>query len=299
MNVNLKINNRTKNAILVLQTGESEIPTPYFQDEHTNVIKLNGRSVTNHIIKGLAVALGGIESPLIRAYSLSNNHDYDYTWAIGYHPFGPFSSSWMSTSITSLVIRNHIISRIHVAFDLIEEANSMIDQFFSDYLKAPKDSLLDQYLKSPSLFESLDRISRKVRVLLNHKTAAQDLISGFKGVSNYLENAQFRKSYQQSAIVLTTAMKFRNFVEQEINAFKADLTCCDEYRRSLQQGGDNKQGLSQNGSNLGGHNNQYKFVFVTPLDADNNAPLITWNMVIHMIQFVMIGGAVWLAFMRK
>ena len=137
----------TMNAVAVLQTNVSRVITPYFQDEDRVVA--DARGATRHILQGLASSLGGLESPLVRVTGEQQEAREDFAWILGYHPFGPFSSATsLSTALTGSVIRNHIISRIHVAFDLVQEAQWEIDHFLSNYIEASTNSNLETYLKS-------------------------------------------------------------------------------------------------------------------------------------------------------
>jgi len=139
---------------VVLQTNSSQVVAPYFQDEDR--VFLNSRDITPQIIHGLATSLGGLESPLVRVPAESLVAQADFTWILGYHPFGPFTSSAsISTAFTSAVIRNHIISRIHVSFDLIQEAMQKIDHFVSDHMEASTNSNLDSFLRFSALNSSV------------------------------------------------------------------------------------------------------------------------------------------------
>ena len=46
-----------------------------------------------------------------------------------------------------------------------------------------------------------------------------------------MEQAHYRKAYQQSAVVLTRMSKFNSFVKQELARLRDDLKCCETKSR--------------------------------------------------------------------
>eukprot|EP00823_Brevimastigomonas_motovehiculus_P008693 TRINITY_DN804_c0_g1_i1.p1 TRINITY_DN804_c0_g1~~TRINITY_DN804_c0_g1_i1.p1 ORF type:complete len:861 (-),score=204.32 TRINITY_DN804_c0_g1_i1:153-2735(-) len=125
----------SSNSILVLQTPQSKIEVPYFSDQ--GFIYLNGRaSATKSILAGVAQSLGGLSLPYERFSPVHKSIVTNYLWAVGRHPFGPFSSSvHLSQIFVDTIVRNVIISRITVALRLIRDAVLQVEQFTNQYVR--------------------------------------------------------------------------------------------------------------------------------------------------------------------
>ena len=61
--------------------------------------------------------------------------------------------------------------------------------------------------------------------------SAQELLESFQDVNKLMEEAHYRKAYQQSAVVLTRMSKFNSFVTQELARLRDDLKCCEARSR--------------------------------------------------------------------
>lgn len=66
-----------------------------------------------HILAGLASAVGGLVAPYERASRVHERPVLNWLWAVGYHPFGPFSNS----SGISLML--HDVARVKPSFNYI------------------------------------------------------------------------------------------------------------------------------------------------------------------------------------
>jgi hypothetical protein len=73
---------RTKEAVVVLQTNESSIPTMYFSNGDHKLFQ-DARDATRHILAGITKAVGGVVEPY-RSYSdIHHKVVTDYRWAMG------------------------------------------------------------------------------------------------------------------------------------------------------------------------------------------------------------------------
>lgn len=72
----------------------------------------------------------GIVSPYSRYDIHSERVEFDYTWAIGDHPFGPFASSpKISNIFVQALRRNAVLSRVHSGVSIIRDTIGKIDNF--------------------------------------------------------------------------------------------------------------------------------------------------------------------------
>lgn len=113
--------------VLVLSTEQEAIPSLYVVENKR--FSLNATNPNRHIVAGVSLSQG-LSLPFSR-YSPHHGHDeFDYAWAIGDHPFGPFGASErLPPMMISNIRRNAILSRIYHGVELMRKTMSNIDQF--------------------------------------------------------------------------------------------------------------------------------------------------------------------------
>ena len=57
-------------------------------------MRISPRDATRHVLAGLAAAIGAVAPPYrARLPGGDSAYTYDFAWATGCHPFGPFANS--------------------------------------------------------------------------------------------------------------------------------------------------------------------------------------------------------------
>ena len=79
-------------------------------------MRISPRDPTRHVLASLAAAIGAVAPPYrARLPGGDSAYTYDFAWATGCHPFGPFAnSSALSQTTVDAARRNALLSRLHL-----------------------------------------------------------------------------------------------------------------------------------------------------------------------------------------
>lgn len=151
----------TKDLVMVLQTEEPMVETPYFAG--TSALYLSSRAVQRHVLAGVASSLAGLLPPTEHFSRHHNRTITDFFWGHGHHPFEPFGNSEsLSLLHQDAALRNSLLSRLSLATSILEDGLSTVDSFIALYLFNPYGQPISHQLPTPaghwldSLFEGLE-----------------------------------------------------------------------------------------------------------------------------------------------
>ena len=127
-------------SILVLQTNTSHLPVPFYS--HTGApLTLSTAQPTPHALAGLASALGDLLAPF-ESFSVADDLEgggatptRDFHWAVGAHPFGPYSSATSLPDVMVDAARRHaLIARVGAAADTLRDAIDALEALAARYV---------------------------------------------------------------------------------------------------------------------------------------------------------------------
>jgi len=121
-----------RDAVAVLQTGQ-----PVELDFVSSQRRIGAKSdnPNRHIIAGLATALGGLTPPYQRYNPMHRRREETWMWAVGHHPFGPFSRTpTLSKLLLDTMHRNSVLSRVDAALHDVRAALDMVEDFASEFI---------------------------------------------------------------------------------------------------------------------------------------------------------------------
>ena len=234
-------------CVLVLQTAGRPTPVPFFTDG--SLLRLSPRSVTRHIVSGVALALGGVGDPSERWSVDGGRADIKYLWATGATPFGAFSSSsTLSLLLADSLVRNSITSRVSTTLRAVRRSLQRMKHFQKEYLEeAPTTEVVTIPGTSPSSassasasaaaaaatrspFRGHDSSAQMAGVarVVSERLASQmsDLENQLLHLAALVGSHQWSQSHALSGNILTTARAFEKYVASEIYEARTQLDCC-------------------------------------------------------------------------
>jgi len=223
-------------GVIVLQTNESMVAVPYFNGDRE--VYLYPRNPTRNIIAGLSKVLGGLVEPWNRFSSLHNRVEVDYSWALGHHPYGPFSNiSSVSQIFLDTIIRNAVISGINSAIVVVKEAVGQIDHFAKDYLVSPFGNdtshaasasawknWIDYLYHNPSVASTTSPIATTTVYQLHQELKHLETQLGH--IASLLYNYRLEEAYKMTSLLRHKALAFKTHVDNEIDEAEMNLVCC-------------------------------------------------------------------------
>ena len=130
----LQLSHAAADLVIVLQTEQQSLATPHFDDG--GAVRTSPRDPTRHVLAGLAAAVGAIPPPY-QARLPGGGAVYDFAWATGHHPFGPFAnSSALSATTVDAARRNALLSRLHQAHLTLRAAAAALEATAAPYVHA-------------------------------------------------------------------------------------------------------------------------------------------------------------------
>ena len=123
----------TDHAVLVLQTNVTALPVPFYADGAAT-LSVNTANPTPHALAGLASSLGALLAPFESFGREDGMPTYDFHWAVGSHPFGPFSADHALPAVMVDAARRHaLLSRITTAADTLHDAVAALEALAARY----------------------------------------------------------------------------------------------------------------------------------------------------------------------
>ena len=219
-----------KKQVLVLQTGSPAVFLPYFTED--GIVPVNPRSPTRHIVAGIAASLGGITEPFYRYAVERQEMVFDYMWANGRHPFGPFSNTaQLSTIFLDSILRNSVVSRTDASLRVVSDAAQHLQDFTNEYVINP----FEEETEFSELDSSLDlwsflipnRPTPLAIVVVNRLRAElRQMKQQLQRLANALRKFELQTADEISASLHLAAISFKRYAIEEIRVTREDLQCC-------------------------------------------------------------------------
>ena len=124
----------TDHAVVVLQTNSTALPVPFYADAAAP-LTISTAAPTPHALAGLASSLGAVLAPFESFGAPDGRPTYDFHWAVGHHPFGPFASANVLPDVMVDAARRHaLLSRLAAAADLLHDAVDALEALAARYV---------------------------------------------------------------------------------------------------------------------------------------------------------------------
>eukprot|EP00002_Diphylleia_rotans_P020835 TRINITY_DN4047_c0_g1_i3.p1 TRINITY_DN4047_c0_g1~~TRINITY_DN4047_c0_g1_i3.p1 ORF type:complete len:731 (+),score=150.19 TRINITY_DN4047_c0_g1_i3:88-2280(+) len=219
-----------KESVIALQTDSADSDSPYFSQ--IKQLSLDTRNPTRSIIAGLATSIAGLVPPYSGYSDIHEKLVTDYTWATGYHPFGPFSNSThIGPIFAENAIRNQIISRIDTARQLIKEAMDNLSSFMKKYVNDPFGEEITSQPKTwiEQVINRQEEGRDSPIPLVVFERLQLDLMEmereQYDGIANLLHTFQLEEAYTMSAGLVHRATAFRQYVDAELEKASQEMYC--------------------------------------------------------------------------
>ena len=217
---------------------------------------------TRHAVAGLAVALSGLASPSERFSRTRFARVENWLWAVGHHPFGPFTNcATLSDALVDVARRNAIISRLDASMRAVRSALEDVEAFAEEYLSEPFGDLgtapaadsaasASSAASPPARREPRARANTWLDALYRDPDRAnvpplpQSVVAAvearmetfeddFAAVGATLYSLDLERAHEMSTSLLVDARAFAAYVAEETSKARDDLSCCGvEYART-------------------------------------------------------------------
>uniref|UniRef100_A0A803N2B2 DUF7906 domain-containing protein n=1 Tax=Chenopodium quinoa TaxID=63459 RepID=A0A803N2B2_CHEQI len=198
-----------------------------------------------HILAGLASAVGGLSAPFERASHVHERPVLNWLWAVGCHPFGPFSNtSRISQMLHDVAQRNTIYAHVDSALRRIRDTSQAVQAFAGDYLKTPlgepvkgkknksttelwveKFYKKTTHLPEPFPHELVERLEKYLDVL------EEQLVD----LSSLLYDHRLQEAHFNSTEILQSSMFTQQYVDSILASEREKMKCCNiEYKAPIQ-----------------------------------------------------------------
>ena len=130
----LQLSHAAADLVIALQTEQQSVATAHFDDG--GAVRTSPRDPTRHVLAGLAAAVGALPPPYL-ARRPGGGVVYDFAWATGHHPFGPFAnSSALSATSVDAARRNALLSHLHQVHLTLRAAAAALEATAAPYVHA-------------------------------------------------------------------------------------------------------------------------------------------------------------------
>ncbi|XP_074319977.1 uncharacterized protein LOC141656822 [Silene latifolia] len=233
----------SKDVVVVLEHQSEEVPLSYVSE--TKRRHALPSQAQRHIVAGLASVVGGLSAPYERASHIHERPVINWLWAVGCHPFGPFSnSSKISQILHDVARRNTIYAHVDSALRRIRETSEVVQAFASEYLKTPlgepvkgkKNKTTTElwlekfYKKTTHLPEPFphELVERLEKYLDNIEEQLVDL-------SSLLYDHRLQDAHFNSSEILQTSIFTQQYVDSILVSEREKMKCCSiEYKSPRQ-----------------------------------------------------------------
>jgi hypothetical protein len=204
-------------AVLVLNSKDrmSSTNLPYFS---TCGIVSDSNKATQHIVAGLAGALGSIVPPHIRFSHIHNKKEADYLWAVGFHPFSLFSGTHeLSWHFSQVALRNSVLSQMQSVFAILNETDNEIQEFSSEHLHPVHDDEADHHLDTGAKVQT---------TVLELKTRLSELKLKVESFLNNVKLNRLSTALDDILPLVTESSHLQLQCHQELSEARTLLSCC-------------------------------------------------------------------------
>ncbi|XP_021774281.1 uncharacterized protein LOC110738217 isoform X1 [Chenopodium quinoa] len=233
----------SKDVVIVLEHQSANIPLSYVSEmERRHALPSQAQ---RHILAGLASAVGGLSAPFERASHVHERPVLNWLWAVGCHPFGPFSNtSRISQMLHDVAQRNTIYAHVDSALRRIRDTSQAVQAFAGDYLKTPlgepvkgkknksttelwveKFYKKTTHLPEPFPHELVERLEKYLDVL------EEQLVD----LSSLLYDHRLQEAHFNSTEILQSSMFTQQYVDSILASEREKMKCCNiEYKAPIQ-----------------------------------------------------------------
>ncbi|KAK1320016.1 hypothetical protein QJS10_CPB04g01017 [Acorus calamus] len=233
----------SKDVVIVLQHDTEKIPLSYVSE--TDRMHAYPSLAQRHILAGLASAVGGLSAPYEKVSHIHERPISSWLWAMGCHPFGPFSnSSETSQLLQDVALRSNIYARVDSALRKIRDSSEAVQSFASEYLKTPLGQPVKGKKKKSKTELWLDKFYKKVTNLpepFPHELVERleqyldKLEEQLVDLSSLLYDHRIEAAHLNSSEILQSTIYTQLYVERILAAEKEKMRCCDiEYKFPMQ-----------------------------------------------------------------
>eukprot|EP00742_Colponemidia_sp_Colp-10_P008774 GILJ01009525.1.p1 GENE.GILJ01009525.1~~GILJ01009525.1.p1 ORF type:complete len:770 (+),score=115.28 GILJ01009525.1:103-2310(+) len=213
--------------LLAVQTLAQPMPVAMFSELESMV--QDPKSLTRHIIAGVASALGGLLQPTERFSATHGRVINDYIWANGHHPFGVFSKTpHLSQIFIDSILRNSIVSRLNSALRVTRHAIDKIDAFSTSFIFDPLSGSDPSNVGwiSKIYFGSVETNPFGVKTVTRLHSEIRKLEQEFVAAAKNLYHLDFHRAYVLSDSVFISAEAFHKYVLGSLREAQSVMDCC-------------------------------------------------------------------------
>ena len=204
---------------------------------------------TRHVVAGVARALGGVASPTERWSPIHGGVVENWLWAVGHHPFGPFSGCpTMSVVLQDVAKRNAALTRVDTALRAVRAGIAEIEAFGDEFLASPFRSLsaddtagddddgahvvlksskgtwLDYLYRDPKRVGPPGPLPQSVVAQLEKELRGVE--TAFVDLGGKLYNHDLDEAHSASSTILIAAHAFEARARDEVARARHGLRCC-------------------------------------------------------------------------
>ena len=204
---------------------------------------------TRHVVAGVARALGGVASPTERWSPIHGGVVENWLWAVGHHPFGPFSGCpTMSVVLQDVAKRNAALTRVDTALRAVRAGIAEIEAFGDEFLASPFRSLstddtagddddgahvvlksskgtwLDYLYRDPKRVGPPGPLPQSVVAQLEKELRGVE--TAFVDLGGKLYNHDLDEAHSASSTILIAAHAFEAKARDEVARARHGLRCC-------------------------------------------------------------------------
>ena len=201
---------------------------------------------TRHVVAGVARALGGVASPTERWSPIHRRKVENWLWAVGHHPFGPFSGCpTMSVALQDVAKRNAALTRVDTALRAVRAGIAEIEAFGDEFLASPFRSLsgdasgdddgrvalksskgtwLDYLYRDPKRSGPPGPLPQSVVARLEKELRGVE--TAFVDLGGKLYNHDLDEAHSASSTILIAAHAFEATARDEVARARTGLRCC-------------------------------------------------------------------------
>lgn len=233
----------SNDVVIVLEHQSANIPLSYVSEkERRHDLPSQAQ---RHILAGLASAVGGLSAPYERASHIHERPVLNWLWAVGCHPFGPFSNtSRISQMLHDVARRNTIYSHVDSALRRIRDTSEAVQAFAGEFLKTPLGEPVKDKKNKTTTELWLEKFYKKTTHLpepFPHELVEKlekyldNLEEQLVDLSSLLYDHRLKEAYFNSSDILQNSIFIRQYVDGVLASESEKMKCCSiEYKAPTQ-----------------------------------------------------------------
>lgn len=224
----------SKDVVIVLEHNNEKIPLSYVSE--TKRQHAFPSLAQRHILAGLASTVGGLSAPYERASHIHERPVLNWLWAVGCHPFGPFSnSSQISQMLQDVALRITIYAQVDSALRKIRETSESVQSFAAEHLKTPLGEPVKSKKKKSNTELWVEKFYKKTTNLpepFPHELVERleeyldKLEEQLVDLSSLLYDHQLTEAYHNSSDILQSTIFTLQYVDRVLASEREKMRCC-------------------------------------------------------------------------